>query len=138
MRRSPIPQLSPTAHLGRDRGQVLPFAALVVLVVAGSVVLLTQLSIVSADRARARTAADAAALAAADGGLAAAERVARANGGQIEAYQEDGCGAQVTVRVGRARASSRAQLQVTGSHPVHSWCVVNRAAHDDRFGVFGR
>lgn len=138
MRRSLVFRLSPTLRLGHDRGQVLPFAALFVLAVAGSVVLLTQLSIVSADRARARTAADAAALAAADGGPAAAERVARANGGHIEAYQEDGCGAQVTVRVGRARASSRAQLQVIGSHPVHSWCVVNRAAHDDRFGVFGR
>lgn len=85
---------------------------MVVLIVgAAAAVLLVQFVGLANDRARARTAADAAALAAAaapaDAVVVAAE-VARRNGGVLEVVTVEGEQAEVTVRVGRARASARA------------------------------
>jgi hypothetical protein len=84
---------------------------LVLLVAVGALVLLANLGAVAADRGRARAAADAAALAAAtepDHANAVAGVVAGRNGGVVEAVSVDGDQVEVTVRVGRARATSRA------------------------------
>jgi len=62
----------------------------------------------SIDRQRAQNAADAAALAGVTGGPAAGERLARANGGVIVSWSQDGTAVTVTVRVGERTASARA------------------------------
>ena len=98
----------PSARLG-DVGQTTPLAALLLALVAGSLVLLGQLGGLLADRARARTAADAAALAGAAEGDAAARAVAGANGATVETVFRDGDDVEVTVRSGAARATARAR-----------------------------
>jgi hypothetical protein len=82
-------------------------AGLGVLIVLAA--LLGTLGGVVNDRARARTAADAAALAGAASGRTAAEAMAVANGGVVEDYRAVGDRTTVTVRVGRARATSTAE-----------------------------
>ncbi len=63
------------------------------------------------ERTRAQTAADAAALAGAARGRAAAASLAAANDGELERYAADGAEVEVTVRVGDARATSRARRE---------------------------
>lgn len=95
-----------------DRGQATLLMVLVMTVAIGAGVLLTHVGAVAIDRARARTAADAAALAAAADGPAAATAIAQRNGGVVEAVRADGAETEVTVRVGQARATSRARRDV--------------------------
>jgi uncharacterized membrane protein len=105
-----------TGSPGAERGQAtvlvaagLVLAALVLLAVVGA-------GSVTLDGARARTAADAAALAGAAEGPDAAAALARANGGRLVALRTDGTGVIVTVAVGRARATARAQRDGTWCH----------------------
>ncbi len=101
--------------MARDRGQVAPFAALL-LVLAGVVALLLgDLGEAAVLRTRARTAADAAALAGAADGRAAAEAVADANGAALSSFTTDGAYTTVEVRVGEARATARAERIAAGS-----------------------
>ncbi len=88
---------------------MLPLVAVVMTVAVGAALVVALVGGVVIDRSRARTAADAAALAAVSGGREQADRVARANGGEIRRYQEVGNVVEVTVRVGRADATARAQ-----------------------------
>ncbi len=88
-------------------GLVLAAVVLLALVGAGSVVV---------DGARARTGADAAALAGAAEGRGAAEALAGANGGRLVAYRAEGDAVTVTVSVGRARATARAERDGTWCH----------------------
>jgi hypothetical protein len=99
----------PVGPVTGDAGQVGVGLALVVTVVAllAMAVIGIQGRVV-VDRSRARTAADAAALAAVSGGRPAAEALAGANGGVVETYAVDGATVEVGVRVGTARAVSRA------------------------------
>jgi hypothetical protein len=62
-------------------------------------------------RANAQTAADAAALAGAADGRPAATAVARQNDGELESFQVADGEVEVTVRVGDARATSRARRE---------------------------
>jgi hypothetical protein len=80
---------------------------LVVVTVLG--LLVAHMGTAAADRAAARTAADASALAAVVGGPTAAAEASRRNGATLESVTMDGDDAEVTVRVGRATASARAQ-----------------------------
>ena len=89
-------------------GQVLPLVALVVVSAAGAALLVASVGGIVIDRGRARTAADAAALAGVLGGRDPAERIARANGGELRSYRVVGDVVEVTVRVGRAEATARA------------------------------
>ena len=97
-------------HRAADRGQVVPLVALVLVVGAGAAIVLALVAGVLVDRARAQTAADAAVLAAAVGSDADASAVAAANGGSVESLRRDGSQVAITVRVGRARASARADV----------------------------
>ena len=81
-----------------DRGQTLPLMALLVLLAGGL--------------AQARTAADAAALAAATDRVdpeKAAHLMATSNGATLESFRRDGFEVVIVVRVGRARATAKAQ-----------------------------
>jgi len=100
----------PTAPHHRDGGQATPFVVLLVVLALGAVVLLGRLGGVVVDRAEARTAADAAATAAAlDRSDDAARAAAVANDGEVEDITWFGSEVEVTVRVGGARATSRAR-----------------------------
>lgn len=101
------------------RGQVVPLVAALVVAAAATMVLLAALGGVANDRARARTAADAAALAGAAAGEDAAADQALANGGVLESFAVRNGQTEVVVRVGHARATSRAVISVlpTGSIP---------------------
>lgn len=107
--------MAPIAHgrarRGRraDDGQVAPLAIIVLLVAGGALLLLIPLGRATFDRAEARTAADAAALAGAAEGHAAARTLAEANGGEIVEIAESGNAITVTVRVGAAIATARAE-----------------------------
>lgn len=94
-----------------EEGQALPLVAGVLALVLAITVGLVALSGVVGARSRAQTAADAAALAGAADGRDAAERVAGANGGEVEVYAARGAEVEVTVRVGEARATSRARRE---------------------------
>jgi len=96
------------------RGQALVGVAVVLVVVAVAGLVVAQLGSAAADRAAARTAADASALAAAVGGPVAAAEASRRNGAELESVSVTSEGAEVTVRVGRATASARAEA---GSSP---------------------
>ncbi|MCB1006997.1 MAG: hypothetical protein R2699_01515 [Acidimicrobiales bacterium] len=99
-----------TGRGGGDRGQVLPFAALAMVTTIGVLVLVSALGVVVVDRLRARHAADATAVAVAQDGVGVARHVASANGATLEAVRPvDGSAVEVTVRVGSARATSRAE-----------------------------
>lgn len=92
-----------------ERGQVAPLVAVILVVAMLGVLVVVRVGRLTADRARARTAADAAALAGASGGRSAAERLAAANGGVLEGFVAVGDDTEVTVRAGEARASARAR-----------------------------
>ena len=94
-----------------DRGQALPVVVGVLAVVAVLVAALGVVAGHSVDAARARTAADAAALAGVEGGDAAAEALAHANGGVLIEFRTTQEGdVVVRVRLGRASATARATL----------------------------
>lgn len=93
----------------RERGQVTPLVAVVVLVVALVALGVARLGAGAVDAARARTAADAAALAGAAEGRAAADEVAAANGGRLVFYEALGTDVVVTVEVGQASVRARAR-----------------------------
>jgi len=88
-------------------GLVLAAAVVLAVVAAGGLVV---------DGARARTAADAAALAGAADGREAAVEVAQANGGRLVAFRAEGPAVTVTVALGRARVTARAQRDGTWCH----------------------
>jgi hypothetical protein len=96
----------------RDRGQAVPLVALVMVVMVAGTLLVGGVGARSADRARARTAADAAALAGAVTGRADAERLAEANGGAVIGYRHHGAEVEVDVTVGQATATARARREV--------------------------
>jgi hypothetical protein len=99
-----------------DAGQVGIALALVVTAAATLMILATSaLGRTVVDRTRARTAADAAALAGVTGGEPAARQLAEANGGVLEAFTSAGVAVEAQVRVGTARASSRAAPKGVGS-----------------------
>jgi hypothetical protein len=93
-----------------DAGQTTPLVALLFVMVAGALIALGHLGAVVADRSRARTAADAAALAGASDGEAKARAVAAANGGSVRRYVVSGPDVEITVEVGRAEATARAEV----------------------------
>ncbi len=95
-----------------DRGQILPFTTLLLVLAAGLAILVVELGQVAVDRAQARTAADAAALAAAaspESARTQAVRLAGANGARVVSFDEQSGEVVVEVRVGRARATARAR-----------------------------
>jgi len=92
-----------------DRGSILPFVALAMVVAGGSAILLGRLGTAATARAGARSAADAAALAGAAEGRGAAVALAQANGAELLAYEELGLDTRVRVRLGPAEASGRAR-----------------------------
>jgi len=99
---------------GRERGQVVPLLAALV-VFAGLVMLaLAHLGGGAIDRAEARRAADAAALAGAAEGPSGAQRLADFNNAQITRYDQEGDDAEVVVRYGDARAIARARREGGG------------------------
>jgi hypothetical protein len=109
----------PTSDRPRDRGQVLPLVVLLLALAAGAAVIVAQVGRVVDERARASTAADAAALAGAAEGRAAAEDLARRNGGWLEEFRQEGADTVVVVRVGRARAEARARADA--AEPIATW-----------------
>jgi len=92
-----------------ERGQVVPLVAALLVIIALLVLGLARLGRGAVSRAQARTAADAAALAGAVEGQQAAEDVAEANGARLESFSQVGAVAQVTVSLGDARATARAE-----------------------------
>ena len=92
-----------------DRGQSAPLSALIVVVALMAACGLAQFGLVVIDRAQARTAADAAALGGVTGGRQASDRLAAANHGVVESFVQRDGQTEVTVRVGRARATARAR-----------------------------
>jgi D-alanyl-D-alanine dipeptidase len=103
--------------LSVDRGQAAPLALVVLLVGGGVMLLVAELARAAVDRAEATTAADAAALAGAADGPLAAQEMARVNGGVVVELIEDGVGMTVTVLVGEARATARAERRRPSSVP---------------------
>jgi hypothetical protein len=93
----------------RERGSVLPFIALAMVLAGVSMVLLARVGGAATARAGARNAADAAALAGAAEGRAAAVALAQANGAELVSYREVGLDTLVRVRLGPAEASGRAR-----------------------------
>ena len=100
-----------------DRGHAVPLVALVIVVGAAAALVLGLVAGVLVDRARAQTAADAAVLAAAAGSDADAAVLAAANGGTVESLVRVGTLVEVTVRVGRARATARADAVLVRRPP---------------------
>jgi len=93
--------------------------AAMLLLTMGAVVATVEIGNLLNESAAARTAADAAALAGAAGGRDAAESMAATNGGVLIAYGEEGPAdgsdtllVDVTVQVGRASQTARAERQV--------------------------
>jgi Flp pilus assembly protein TadG len=98
---------------GDERGQVVPLAALALVLFGAIAYGLTAVGTVLVDRATARTAADAVALElAASGDDAAARDLATANGAEVVGVQWDGPTVEVEVRVGRVTARARASSAV--------------------------
>ena len=108
--------------MSRERGQAAPLVAALLAVTFLCCFVLVELGTAATERARARTAADAAALAGAAEGEPAARRFAVENGGELVAFRDDGVGVDVTVVVGGARASARAErcTLVASDGPLHS------------------
>ena len=92
-----------------ERGSVLPFLALAIVLAGVIVVLLGRVGEAATGRASARTAADAAALAGAAAGRSAAVELARANRAELISYEEIGLDTRVRVRLGGAEATGRAR-----------------------------
>ncbi len=81
----------------------------VAVVMAGLVAVATaELGVAMVQRQRAQIAADAAALAGLEGGRTGADRLARANGGQLAEFDRDDWTVTVTVRLGDATARASA------------------------------
>ena len=93
-----------------ESGQVLPLMAVTLLFVLLIGFGLSRLAGGLSDRARARTAADAAAIAGARDGEDGAARVAEDNHALLEQYVARSHQVEVTVRVGKERATARATL----------------------------
>lgn len=91
-----------------QRGQATPLVLAVVAVVVVMLMGAARFAGRVAAQEHAQAAADAAALAGVVGGPSAADRLARANGGELLAFTTDGLSAQATVRVGEAVATARA------------------------------
>lgn len=89
---------------------------LALVVISAMVVVLT--AGVATDRARARTAADAGALVAAGRGVAAVDGVVQRNGGRTVSVTATGDWVEVTVEVGRATATARAETVARGAAAV--------------------
>jgi hypothetical protein len=92
-----------------ERGQVLPLLAVLMVVIGVAAMGVGKVGAAAASRAQAQTAADAAALAGAAGGKSSADALARQNGGRLERYSEKGRTVAVTVQVGAARATAKAE-----------------------------
>ena len=93
-----------------DLGQILPLVALLVAMALGLAVLTVETARLEGERAVAQV-ASAAALALAidpDDGRSRAHELAVANWAVLEAFRRVGTSVEVTVRVGRARATARA------------------------------
>lgn len=103
----------------RERGQVVPLLAALVVFAGLSMIALAHLGGGAVERAEARRAADAAALAGAAEGRGGADRLAGANDAAISRYDESGHDAEVVVRYGQARAIARARREGGGggTHP---------------------
>ena len=94
----------------RERGQVLPLMAVVMVVAGGLCLVVGRLGGRAVGEAQAATAADAAALAGAAAGPQAASRWAVANGATVLDYESDGADTRVRVTLdGGAEASARAR-----------------------------
>lgn len=94
----------------RERGQVLPLMAMVVVLVGLVCLAAGKLGGKAVEKAQADTAADAAALAGAAGGRVAADEAAEANGGRVTRMETAGADTRVVVeRPGGASASARAR-----------------------------
>lgn len=91
----------------REHGQTVPLMAVVIALIAATVVV-GRVGVLVVDRSRAQAAADAAALAAIHGGRPAALVMAVQNHGTLVSYVERLGSVEVRVRVGRATASARA------------------------------
>jgi hypothetical protein len=98
-----------------DAGQALPLITVLVAVAGLAAVVLAQLGGAAVSRARAGGAADAAALAGAIDGRAAAEELARVNGGSLVSFDRRGPVVEVVVRAGRATARARAEARGAGA-----------------------
>lgn len=94
-----------------DGGQALPLLAGVLALAVGVLVGLVALGNLVGARAQAQSAADAAALAGAAKGRPAAVAMAVENHGELESFAARDGEVEVTVRVGDARATSRARRQ---------------------------
>ena len=92
----------------REHGQTLPLMALVIVLIAATLVVVSRVGVLVVDRSRAHAAADAAALAAIHGGRPAAVDVATRNHGTLVSYVELNGSVEVRVRVGHATALARA------------------------------
>jgi nitrous oxide reductase accessory protein NosL len=100
-----------------DRGQVMPLAAAMLVIVIAALIALVPVAQALVDRARARTAADAAALAGAAEGESSARRLADANGGELVAFDQAGNEVVVRVRVGDVDAYARARATTRAAPP---------------------
>ena len=97
-----------------ERGQAAPLMAIAMALAALLALAAARLGAAVSEHARASTAADAAALAGAAGDRAAAEALARANGGALVAFRLVDGDALVSVRVGHSTASARARPRSSG------------------------
>jgi Flp pilus assembly protein TadG len=98
---------------GNESGQVVPLAALALLVLGAAAYGVVAVGVVLIDRAAARTAADAVALELAAGAdVDAAEDLAAENGAQVVWVRWSGPTVEVEVRVGRSTARARATSAV--------------------------
>jgi len=94
-----------------DLGQILPLVALLVAMALGLAVLTVETARLVGERAVAQAAVVAAASTSAvdpDDGRSRAHELAVANGAVLEAFRRVGTSVEVTVRVGRVRATARA------------------------------
>ncbi len=99
-----------------DGGSVVLWVLVVVAMAATMGVLVVRVAVGATARARCQAVADLVALAAVDGSRAAAEGVARANGGHIEDMRT--AGAVVTVTVSVAGERARAHAAPEGVTPI--------------------
>lgn len=119
------PGRGPGARRDVARGQLVPLAAVLLLLGALGALGLARLALASAEVARAQDAADAAALAGAVGGRQQAETIARTNGAVVESFRTEPDGTvTVGVRRGSVRAAARAgpddqPSRWSGARPVH-------------------
>jgi hypothetical protein len=101
----------------RERGQVLPLVALLLVAAGVAMLLLGRLGGAAVARAQARTAADAAALAGAVAGKAEAVSVAAANGARLVRFEARGNEAWAKVVLGQAQATARARASRSAGPP---------------------